>query len=123
MTALCIFFALVSLGAVSSARMIVHESRPAAPSGFVSQGAAPANNLLTLRFALAPNNLAGLQTKLESVSMPGSPEFQKWLSKDDVKSFVQPSAQTVAAFNVFASANGVKCRKNVKQLIWVDLDI
>ncbi|KAJ7349616.1 subtilisin-like protein [Mycena albidolilacea] len=108
MTALCIFFALVSFGAVSSARMIVHESRPAAPSGFVSQGAAPANNLLTLRFALAPNNLAGLQTKLASVSTPGSPEFRKWLSKDDVKSFVQPSAQTVAAFNAFASANGVK---------------
>ncbi|KAF7350712.1 Family S53 protease-like protein [Mycena sanguinolenta] len=100
------FLALLSLSAVSA--MVVIESRPAAPNGFISQGAAPASNSLTLRFALAPNNLAGLEAKLASISTPGSSEFRQWLSKDDVKAFVEPSADTVAAFNSFASANGLK---------------
>ncbi|KAJ6493176.1 family S53 protease-like protein [Mycena sanguinolenta] len=105
MIALRAFLALLSLSAVSA--MVVIESRPAAPNGFVSQGAAPASHPLTLRFALAPNNLAGLQTKLAYISTPGSSEFRQWLSKDDVKAFVEPSADTVAAFNSFASANGL----------------
>ncbi|KAJ6493178.1 family S53 protease-like protein [Mycena sanguinolenta] len=105
MMALRAFLALLSLSAVSA--MVVIESRPAAPNGFVSQGAAPASHPLTLRFALAPNNLAGLQTKLASISTPGSSEFRQWLSKDDVKAFVEPSADTVAAFNSFASASGL----------------
>ncbi|KAJ7448380.1 family S53 protease-like protein [Mycena latifolia] len=123
MMALRTFLVLLSLGAVSSGRMIVHENRPAAPSGFVSQGAAPADDLLALRFALAPNNLAGLQTKLASVSTPGSSEFRKWLSKDEVKSFMRPSAETIAAFNAFASANGLKPTEISPNEDWVSLTL
>ncbi|KAJ7694031.1 peptidase S8/S53 domain-containing protein [Mycena olivaceomarginata] len=48
-----------------------------------------------------------LQDKLLSVSMPGGSEFRQWLSIEDVKSYVQPSAVTVAAFTSFASAHGL----------------
>ncbi|KAJ7162433.1 family S53 protease-like protein [Mycena filopes] len=97
--------AFLSIIAVSAGRMVVHESRASAPAGFTNKGAAPAADVLTLRVALAANNLAGLQQKLASVSTPGSAEFRQWLSKDDVKSFVAPSAETVAAFNAWATAN------------------
>ncbi|KAJ7203082.1 subtilisin-like protein [Mycena pura] len=99
------FFTIIS--AVSSS-LVVHESRRAAPAGFFSQGAAPVTEVLTLRFGLAPNNLSGLQEKLTSISTPGNSDFRQWLSKDEVKSFVQPSNESVAAFNFFAAANGLK---------------
>jgi tripeptidyl-peptidase-1 len=87
--------------------MVVHESRTSVPAGFVSQGAAPANDMLTLRVALTSNNIAGLEEKLMSLSTPGSSEFRQWLSMEEVKSFVQPSSETVSAFSSFASANGL----------------
>jgi tripeptidyl-peptidase-1 len=65
--------------------MIVHESRAAVPVGFVSKGAAPADEMITLRVALASNNIAGLEDKLMSVSTPGSPDFRQWLSMDEVR--------------------------------------
>ncbi|KAE9389561.1 hypothetical protein BT96DRAFT_1003123 [Gymnopus androsaceus JB14] len=104
--ALCKLLNLLSIIAVASAGMVVHESRTSVPAGFVSQGAAPANDMLTLRVALTSSNIAGLEEKLMSLSTPGSPEFRQWLSMEEVKSFVQPSSETVSAFSAFTSANG-----------------
>ncbi|KAF8189516.1 family S53 protease-like protein [Mycena galopus ATCC 62051] len=99
----------LSIVAVASAgSLVLHERRMAAPKGFISHGAAPAEQTLTLRLGLAARNLAGLESKLTSVSTPGSSEFRQWISKDEVKSFVQPSSETVSAFTTFASANGLK---------------
>ncbi|KAJ7659446.1 subtilisin-like protein [Mycena rosella] len=88
--------------------MVVHESRASPPAGFVRQGVAPAGEMFTLRVALTPNNVAGLEAKLMSISTPGSSEFRQWLSKEEVKTFVQPSSEAVSAVNTFASANGLK---------------
>ncbi|KAF8189515.1 family S53 protease-like protein [Mycena galopus ATCC 62051] len=92
---------------VSAGSLVLHERRTTVPSGFVSLGAAPAEETLTLRVGLAANNLRGLQAKAAAVSTPGSPEFRQWISKDDVKSFVQPSSDTVSAFTEFATANSL----------------
>ncbi|KAF7348815.1 Family S53 protease-like protein [Mycena venus] len=105
-SALLRFLSLVA--AVSARDLVLHERRSMPPAGFLSQGFAPASEMLTLRVALAPNNVAGLQDKLMSVSSPGSSDFRQWLSIEEVKSYVQPSSETVGAFNSFASANGLK---------------
>ncbi|KAJ7176048.1 family S53 protease-like protein [Mycena crocata] len=99
---------ILSVVTAAASRMVVHESRPAAPSGFVSHGSAPASDMITLRVGLTSNNVAGLETKLMSISTPGSSDFRQWLSMKEVKDFVQPSAETVSTFNTFASANGLK---------------
>ncbi|KAJ7024070.1 family S53 protease-like protein [Mycena alexandri] len=96
------------LACASAGPMVVHESRSAPPPGFVRQGVAPDNTMLTLRLALASNNVAGLEEKLMSLATPGSSEFRQWLSMEEVKTFVQPSPETVAVFDAFASANGLK---------------
>ncbi|KAJ6460013.1 subtilisin-like protein [Mycena sanguinolenta] len=104
------FFKLLtclSITALSAGRLVVHESRAIAPLGFVSGGAASADDMLTLRAALASNNVAGLQDRLMTLSTPGSSDFHQWLSMDEVKSFVQPSPETLAAFTTWASANGM----------------
>ncbi|KAJ7913647.1 family S53 protease-like protein [Mycena leptocephala] len=93
-------FAVLSL-------VVLHERRTAAPTGFGRQEAAPANNTLTLRVALTSNNVAGLKEKLRSIATPETSDFRQWLSKDEVKTFTQPSPKTVSAFDSFASANGL----------------
>jgi tripeptidyl-peptidase-1 len=78
--------ALVSFLAAASARvMVLHESRPAAPAGFVRKGMARSGDMITLRVALASNDAAGLEAKLLSLSTPGSVEFRNWLSKEEVR--------------------------------------
>ncbi|KAJ6460213.1 subtilisin-like protein [Mycena sanguinolenta] len=105
--ALLSLVAALSLISVSYGRVVLHESRLAAPTGFTSLGPAPADDLLTLRAALTSNNISGLETRLMSASTPDSPKFRQWLSMEEVKSFVQPSLETVSAFNAFASSNGL----------------
>lgn len=100
--------ALLPLSLLAAGRMPVHERREVVPAGFVSQGAAPATEMLTLRIALASSNVAGLEARLMSIATPGSPDFRKWLSKDEVKRFVQPAPQALSAFTAFASANGLE---------------
>ncbi|KAJ7659453.1 family S53 protease-like protein [Mycena rosella] len=103
---LLVVFSILAV-TVRGVNMVLHERRPAPPAGFVRQGIAPAAEMITLRVALASTNVAGLEAKLISVSTPGSSEFRQWLSKDDVKAFVQPSPDAVSALDAFASANGL----------------
>ncbi|KAF7378256.1 Family S53 protease-like protein [Mycena sanguinolenta] len=91
--------------AASAASTVLHERRAAAPAGFARVGAAPASEMITLRIALASNNVTGLEDQLRSIATPGSSNFREWLSMDEVKAYIQPSAETVSAFNAFASAN------------------
>ncbi|KAJ6465307.1 subtilisin-like protein [Mycena sanguinolenta] len=93
--------------ATSAGSVVLLEQRTAAPRGFVRHSAAPANNTLTLRVALRANNLAGLEEKLQSIATPGTADFRQWLSKDEIKTFAQPSPETVSVFQEFASANGL----------------
>ncbi|KAJ6573397.1 family S53 protease-like protein [Mycena vulgaris] len=102
------FLNILSVAAAMVAgRMVVHERRPAAPVGFSSQGLASATEMITFRVGLTSNNVAGLEEKLASISTPGSSNFRQWLSMDEVKTFVQPSPETVSAFTAFATANGL----------------
>ncbi|KAJ7908380.1 subtilisin-like protein [Mycena leptocephala] len=100
---------ILSIALAATARpLVLHEQRRSAPPGFTSQGPAADSHTITLRFALASNNLPGLQEKLLDISTPGRAEFRQWLSQDEVKSFVAPSTDAVNAFNAFTSANGLK---------------
>ncbi|KAJ7065744.1 family S53 protease-like protein [Mycena amicta] len=94
--------------AVSGSSFVLHEKRAIVPKGFTTHGVASPDEEITLRLGLAPNDIVGLQTKLASISTPGSSEFRQWLSAEEVKSYVQPSDDTVSAFNTFASANNLK---------------
>ncbi|KAJ7445016.1 subtilisin-like protein [Mycena galericulata] len=118
---LAVFFSLMI--SVSARRMVVHESLAAIPDSFVSQGAAPATDMLTLRLALAPNNIAGLQAKTMSISTPGSSEHRQWLSADEVKSFIKPSSATTSAFNKFASAHGLNATVISPHEDWVSITL
>ncbi|KAK6974929.1 family S53 protease-like protein [Favolaschia claudopus] len=100
----------LTIVAASPSSLVLHEHRARVPPGFTNKGRVFDGHMLTLRFALASNNIAGLQDKLLSISTPGSRDFRQWLSQDEVnvKEFMAPSSDTINAFNTFASVNGLK---------------
>lgn len=73
-----------SQSSLSRRVMVLHQRRDSAPDGFVSQGPAPYNAILNLRFALAQNNFSGLESTLYDVSTPGSSRYKQFLSKEEV---------------------------------------
>ena len=75
---------LSALIAVCSGAMIVQHRRASIPSGFVSNGPAPADDSIALRVALAANNVAGLEEKLMSISDPASAEYGQFLTQAEV---------------------------------------
>jgi tripeptidyl-peptidase I len=69
-------------------KMIVQDSRDEVPYGFVSSGPVPLDKIFNLRIAMASNNMAGLEERLYAVSDPGSADYGKHLSKEEVSSFI-----------------------------------
>ncbi|KAF7318601.1 Peptidase S53 domain-containing protein [Mycena chlorophos] len=104
------FLAAIALGAFAEpARraMSVHESR-AAPSAFVNSGAADADTLITLRVQMAYNDLPGLEAALYDVSTPSSANYGNHLTKEQVASYVAPSATTSSAVLAWLSEHNIK---------------
>lgn len=64
--------------------MVVHERRDSVPSGFVHVGAAPEDEVLSLKFALTQSNFPGLESELYAISTPGSERYRQFLSKEQV---------------------------------------
>ena len=61
-------FIVSSIVLLCSAAMVVQHSRASVPERFVSNGPAPADQLIAIRLALTSNNLTGLDQKLLSIS-------------------------------------------------------
>lgn len=65
--------------------MTVHESRHSAPAGFERTGVKSADAQVTLRIALAQNNIDGLIDSVYAVSTPSSPRYGQHLTKEEVR--------------------------------------
>jgi hypothetical protein len=72
--------AFLHLVTAASAAFVLHDSRPAPPSGYVHEGAAPLDHNITFRIALAWGDAAGLETTLWNISHPASARYGQWLS-------------------------------------------
>ena len=77
--------AIAAAGPVARSGMVVREAKPSVPEGFVLTGAAPASQTIPLRIALVQSDIAGLEAALYDVSTPGSANYGKHLSKEQVR--------------------------------------
>ncbi|KAJ7739343.1 family S53 protease [Mycena metata] len=103
---------LASLLLVAAAKptrrtMAVHETRAEPARGFVNSGPAPAAKELTLRIAIKPNNIAGLETALYAVSEPASAQYGQHLTAEEVAEFVKPTDESLSAVTEWLSENGI----------------
>ncbi|KAJ7617915.1 subtilisin-like protein [Roridomyces roridus] len=116
------FLSVVALVAyVSAGLLVLHHRRSSAPDGFTNEGPVSPDVQLTMQFALTSKNISGLHDTLMAISTPGNSAFRRWLSKDEVKSFVEPSAESLSAFHTFASKNGLVVESNSAHGDWVSV--
>ncbi|KAJ7809076.1 family S53 protease [Mycena olivaceomarginata] len=104
-----VWSSLFSLAAASySIRpRVVHSSRSDTPQGFASLGAAPVNQSIKLRFAIASKDAPGLEKALLDVSTPSSSNYGNHLTKDEVNAYLAPSDEALAAVQSWLSSNNV----------------
>ncbi|KAF7307383.1 Family S53 protease-like protein [Mycena indigotica] len=80
---LAAFVALAAATPAERPAYVIHEQRDTPARGFVKVGPAPPSKQLTLRIALKPNNIAGLEEELYAVSDPKSARYGKHLTLDE----------------------------------------
>ncbi|KAJ7802926.1 family S53 protease [Mycena olivaceomarginata] len=95
---------LIFVLAAAQAELLVVEKRDKPPDGFSRIGPSPADKVLTLRLALAHNDITGLHDTVYDVSTPGNPRYGQYLSKEKVEKFVAPSQDTIAQANRILTA-------------------
>ncbi|KAJ7900607.1 subtilisin-like protein [Mycena olivaceomarginata] len=98
---------LIFVLAAAQAELLVVEKRDKPPDGFSRIGPSPADKVLTLRLALAHNDITGLHDTVYDVSTPGNPRYGQYLSKEKVEKFVAPSQDTIAQVQSWLGLNNL----------------
>lgn len=80
----------------------------AQPATWTHAGKAPAHELLNLQIALKQANIDGLQAALDDISDHASPNYGKWLSKEQIHAFTSPTEEAVDAIRSWLKAAGVQ---------------
>ncbi|KAI0356264.1 family S53 protease-like protein [Trametes cingulata] len=100
----------------------VHDSRSAAPSGYIANGAPHPDTVLNLRIALKQSDPSGLVDKLYDVSTPGSANYRQYLSKAEVEKYTAPSAESLAVVTAWLDRNGVKATPGATSQ-WFNIEV
>ncbi|TQV92820.1 family S53 protease-like protein [Cordyceps javanica] len=83
------------------------EKLTAPASGWVAHGPAPAEAVLNMHIGLKQKDIKGLEKKLLDISSPSSPNYGKWLSKEEVEQYTAPSATTTSLVKLWLAAYGI----------------
>ncbi|KAJ7823242.1 family S53 protease-like protein [Mycena olivaceomarginata] len=88
------------IAALDRSALLVHEHRAQPARGFVSTGPAPSDAELTLRIALNPSNIAGLESELYAVSDPSSSRYGQHLTPEDACPYIYSSDKQISATTI-----------------------
>ncbi|KIK58301.1 hypothetical protein GYMLUDRAFT_171184 [Collybiopsis luxurians FD-317 M1] len=103
--ALCLVFPLQSTS--KALALHIRQASESLPQGFVQVGPPSNDTPIDIRIGLQASDNAGLEQKLYQVSTPGSAFYGKYLSRDEVKSYAAPSADSVAAVTSWLESQNV----------------
>lgn len=77
------------------------------PSGFKAAGAPAAATLVKLQIALKQRNINGLTDKLMDISNHESPNYGKWLSKEQIAEYTAPTDETLSKVKAWLAESGI----------------
>ncbi|UZJ54925.1 hypothetical protein CBS101457_004245 [Exobasidium rhododendri] len=99
----------LSIASLSSARraMVVKES-VAAPTQWIRRGPAPDAQMMTLQIGLKQRAIDTLEEELADIADPDSPNYGKWMTQDQVNSYMQPESRSVEVVRRWLADNGVE---------------
>lgn len=77
------------------------------PSGFNPVGAPNPNTAVKLQIALKQRNITGLTDKLMDISNHESPNYGKWLSREEIAEFTAPTDETLSKVKAWLAEAGI----------------
>lgn len=98
--------ALLATATAVSAR--VFDAVPSVPQGWTKVSPALSTDKLSLKIALKQQHADALEQAVLSVSTPGSPDYGKHLSRDELRRFVAPSTLSVDSVTSWLAAYGIQ---------------
>lgn len=103
-----IFIRLVCLALLATPGISAFVSRVQPGSHVKLLGTPKKDHLITLTVALAYGNIEQLEEKLKEVSTPGSPDYGKYLDRDEVDDLFHPSPEAYGTVTEWLKSSGVK---------------
>ncbi|KAF8523352.1 family S53 protease-like protein [Hysterangium stoloniferum] len=89
----------------------VHERAEIPPHYTYTGEALATNTVLKLEMAIVSNDIAGLRRVVEDVSEPHSSRYGKYLSKEEVEAYLQPSQKAFSAVDKWLKTYGIVPQK------------
>ncbi|KAJ6784771.1 hypothetical protein PWT90_05731 [Aphanocladium album] len=77
------------------------------PSKWVATGHAASEATIKAQIGIKQSNIKGLQEKLADIADPNSPNYGKWLSKEEVEKYTAPAEADVAAVKSWLASAGI----------------
>ncbi|KAG8159964.1 hypothetical protein KVR01_010601 [Diaporthe batatas] len=97
--------AVLTAAAAVSARVL--DSVPDVPIGWTKVSAALPTDKLALKIGLKQQHAAALEQAVLAVSSPGHPSYGKHLTREELRSYVAPTEQSVADVTAWLAKHGV----------------
>ncbi|HXR41522.1 MAG TPA: protease pro-enzyme activation domain-containing protein, partial [Acidothermaceae bacterium] len=91
-----------------SANVATVGSAPAVPYGAHAEGATPLDQSLSFDVVLKPRNQAALDSFVQQVSTPGSPQYRHFLAPGEYAATFGPTTQAIASVKSSLAALGLK---------------
>ena len=112
-------FALVS----QALGLVLHDQLADVPAGWAVAGIPSSTSQLNLQIALTQQNVDQLESKIASVSTPGSSEYGKYLSVDEVSKMFGASAASKSAVETWLKSEGVTTYSTVGDSVWIQTTV
>lgn len=100
---------LLTTAAVASAR--VFDSLSSIPEGWALSSPAVGGDQLALKIALKQQHAAALEQTVLSISDPGSPDYGKHLTREELRSYVAPSSQATDVSDIRSYSQAYRPQK------------
>lgn len=78
------------------------------PHGWSVAGNTNPDTILKMQIGLKQSNVKGLEQKLLDISNPSSPNYGKWLNKEQIDSYVKPDEASVNMVKNWLASHGIK---------------
>ena len=98
--------------------LVLHNQLAGVPAGWSVAGTPSSTSELNLQIALKQQNIDLLESKLASVSTPGSPDYGKYLDADEVNALFGASTASKEAVESWLKSEGVTKITTVGDSVW-----
>jgi tripeptidyl-peptidase-1 len=109
---------LVSLLSLQALALVLHDQLAGVPAGWSAASTPSDDAQMVLQIALTLQNLDELESKLASISTPGSPSYGQYLDLDEVNAMFGASEASSAAVKSWLKSSGVTKYKTQGDSVW-----